>query len=85
VLSGEKFLANTRAIDFLKLRASYGLVGNDNIVSQGLSNRYAYTPTFGGAGYFFGTGNASVGGLAENAIANPNVTWEKEKSLNVGR
>ncbi|MGM9508989.1 SusC/RagA family TonB-linked outer membrane protein [Larkinella sp. GY13] len=84
VLSSEKFLTNHKAIDFLKLRGSYGLVGNDNIVSQGLSTRYAYTPTFGGGGYFFGTGNAAVGGLAENAIANPNVTWEKEKSLNVG-
>ncbi|SOD99357.1 SusC/RagA family TonB-linked outer membrane protein [Spirosoma fluviale] len=84
VLSGEKFLSNNKTIDFLKLRGSYGLVGNDNIVTQGLSSRYAYTATFGGGGYFFGTGNTAVGGFAENAIANPNVTWEKEKSLNIG-
>ena len=49
-----------------------------------MSTRYAYAPTFGGGGYFFGTNNTSVGGYAENVIANPNATWEKEKSLNVG-
>ena len=84
ILSNEGFLKQSQAINFLKLRASYGLVGNDIIASQGLSTRYAYTPTFGGGGYFFGTGNTGVGGFAENAIANNNVTWEKEKSLNVG-
>lgn len=84
ILSNERFLQQVSAVNFLKLKASYGLVGNDIIASQGLSTRYAYTPTFGGGGYFFGTGNTAVGGFAENAIANPNVTWEKERSLNVG-
>lgn len=84
VVSGEKFLSNNKAIDYLKFRGSYGLSGNDIIATQGLSTRYAYTPTFGGGGYFFGTGNTAVGGFAENAIANLNVTWEKEKSLNIG-
>ncbi|WP_159475011.1 TonB-dependent receptor [Dyadobacter sp. 3J3] len=84
IVSNEGFLKNVKAISFLKLRASYGITGNDIITSQGLSTRYAYTPTFGGAGYFFGTGNNGVGGFAENTIANPNVTWEKEKNLNIG-
>lgn len=84
VASNEGFLKQSKVITFLKLRASYGLVGNDIIASQGLSTRYLYTATFGGGGYFFGTGNTATGGFAENAIANPNVTWEKEKSLNVG-
>jgi TonB-linked SusC/RagA family outer membrane protein len=84
IVSNEKFLQKNSSINFLKLRGSYGLVGNDIIASQGLSTRYAYTPTFGGGGYFFGTGNSAVGGFQENAIGNPNVTWEKEKSLNIG-
>lgn len=84
VVSNEKFLKNSKAINYLKLRGSYGLVGNDIIASQGLSTRYAFTPTFSGGGYFFGTGNAAVGGFAENTLANPNITWEKEKSVNVG-
>jgi TonB-linked SusC/RagA family outer membrane protein len=84
VASNEKFLLNNKAVTYLKFRGSYGLSGNDITVSQGLSTRYPYTATFGGGGYFFGTGNTAVGGFAENAIANPNATWEKEKSLNVG-
>lgn len=84
IVSNEGFLKNIKGVDFLKLRGSYGLVGNDNIASQGLSTRYAYTPTFSGSGYTFGTGSASLGGYAENTIANSSLTWEKEKNLNVG-
>lgn len=84
IVSNESFLKQASAINFLKLKGSYGLVGNDIISAQGLSTRYAYAPTFGGGGYFFGTGNTAVGGYAENTVANPNVTWEKEKSLNIG-
>ncbi|MCF2446741.1 TonB-dependent receptor [Dyadobacter sp. CY345] len=84
VASNEGFVKNSNVIDYLKFRASYGLIGNDIISGLGLSSRYAYTPTFGGAGYFFGTGNNAVGGFAENSIANPNLTWEKEKVLNAG-
>ncbi|MBC7934048.1 MAG: SusC/RagA family TonB-linked outer membrane protein, partial [Rhizobacter sp.] len=84
ILSNEKFLKQNKSLNFLKLRGSYGLVGNDIIASQGLSTRYSFTPTFGSAGYFFGTGNNAVGGFAENSIANQNVTWEKEKIMNIG-
>ena len=84
VISNENFLLKNNSLNYLKLRGSYGLTGNDIIASQGLSTRYAYTPTFGGGGYFFGTANTAAGGFAENAIANPNITWEKEKSYNIG-
>ncbi|MCF0069707.1 TonB-dependent receptor [Dyadobacter sp. CY261] len=84
IASSEGFMKHVTAIDFLKLRGSYGLTGNDIIAGLGLSGRYAYTPTFGGAGYFFGTGNNGVAGFAETNIANPNLTWEKEKMLNLG-
>lgn len=84
VASNESFLKQNKAVTFLKFRGSYGLVGNDIIASQGLSTRYLYTATYSGGGYFFGTGNTATSGYAENALANPDVTWEKEKSLNVG-
>ena len=84
IASGEEFLKNNKSINFLKVRGSYGLVGNDIISTQGLGNRYAFTETFGGSGYFFGTGNIAVSGFAENTIANPNITWEKEKTMNLG-
>ncbi|MBC7721437.1 MAG: TonB-dependent receptor [Pedobacter sp.] len=85
VASNENFLKNSKAVNFLKFRASYGLVGNDVVVPLGLSTRYSlYNQTYGGAGYFFGTGNAGAGGLAEAILANPNLTWEKEKVTNIG-
>lgn len=84
ILSNESFLKENKTINFLKLRASYGLVGNDIIAPQGAVTRYGYTQTFGNTGYLFGTGTASSQGYFENMIANPNITWEKEKSLNIG-
>ena len=85
IVSNENFLSNSKAVNFLKIRGSYGVVGNDGILPLGLSTRYSlYTQTFSSSGYIFGTGNTSSGGLAEAVIANPNLTWEKEKSTNIG-
>ncbi len=85
IASNEDFLKKSKAINFLKLRGSYGLVGNDLIVGLGLSTRYSlYTQTFGGGSYVFGTGNTTSFGNAEALLANPNITWEKEKSYNIG-
>ncbi|MBC8032859.1 MAG: SusC/RagA family TonB-linked outer membrane protein, partial [Chitinophagaceae bacterium] len=85
IASEERFLKNSDIVNFLKFRGSYGIVGNDIIVPLGLSSRYSlYTQTFGGAGYFLGTSNGSVGGLSENILANPDLTWEKEKITNIG-
>ncbi len=85
IASNEKFLKGSKAINFLKLRGSYGLVGNDIVVGLGLSTRYSlYTQTFGGGSYVFGTSNANSGGTAEALLANPNLSWEKEKSYNIG-
>ena len=46
VISNEPFFKNmTRTVDLLKLRASYGIVGNDNI--GGTGDRFAYFTQFG--------------------------------------
>jgi len=84
IISNEPFMKHINSIDFLKLRASYGLVGNDIIAPQGTNSRYAYSSLYSGTGYVFGTANTSNGGLTENAIANPGITWEKERSFNIG-
>lgn len=84
VISNESFLKDSKAINFLKFRGSYGLVGNDIIASQGLTARYGYTQTFFGGGYQFGNNNVAAAGYAEGVIADSNITWEKEKVLNVG-
>jgi len=67
-----------------KLRASYGLVGNDAISDR----RFFYASDVnlnGGAPATFGT-NAGYShpGVAINNYADPNVTWETSKQLNIG-
>jgi TonB-linked SusC/RagA family outer membrane protein len=81
IVSNEGFLKDSNLISFLKLRTSYGLTGHDNIGGQ----RFMfYQEYISGAGYFFGTGNNSFGGIAEGVLANPDVTWEKDEKFNVG-
>jgi len=81
VVSKENFLNNSKLIDFLKLRVSYGIVGNENIGGQrfAFAQRYPFI-----ASYNFGTGNNTVGALGEGRRLNPDVTWEKEKKANIG-
>ena len=85
VVSDEPFFKPlNKVITFMKLRASYGLVGNDNIGGT----RFMYMPdeyvannsaafTNGGYAYNFGINNATFWKAAyEAARHNPDVTWE---------
>lgn len=85
IISEEKFLKGTKFLDFLKLRGSYGLVGNDALTSLG-NRRFAFLNNYSrsAAGYNFGTSYTGVGGTAENNLANPNLTWEKAYKTSVG-
>ncbi len=80
IASNEKFLKNSKTITYLKLRASYGLSGNDQIGGDRFifQPKYPYT-----AAYNLGSTNTQVFGLAEGAV-NPDVSWEKQKTLNLG-
>lgn len=81
VVSEEEFIKKASWIDFLKVRASYGLVGSDNV-----SSRFPYLAFYGGgSGYDFGNNfGTNVGGTSEGNLANANLTWEKARKLNVG-
>lgn len=81
VVSEEEFMKKASWIDFLKVRASYGLVGSDNV-----SSRFPYLAFYGGgSGYDFGNNfGTNVGGTSEGNLANANLTWEKVRKLNVG-
>lgn len=82
ILTNENFLKNNDYVKYLKVRTSYGLTGNDKI---GGSERFMYTQDYGyREGYNFGARNDEIGGLAELRMANPDITWEKEKKFNVG-
>lgn len=83
IISEEKFMKKQNVISYLKLRASYGVVGNDNISTK----RFLYLPDsyeFGG-GYNFGTNvSSNQPGAKEGLIGNPLVTWEMAYKQNYG-
>jgi len=74
VLSEEDFIKNINFINYLKLRTSYGIVGNANIPSG--SYYYRYSP--GGTPY---NGNPTL--YPEN-IGNPNLRWEELRNFDAG-
>jgi len=80
VASNEAFLKNNKTVDFLKVRASYGVTGNSNEDFRFLYERWGITAS----GWILGTGNTGVGGRTEGAYANTNFRWEKKTSFNVG-
>ncbi|MBC7934046.1 MAG: TonB-dependent receptor [Rhizobacter sp.] len=86
VVSKEAFFPEKGMITFLKIRGSYGEVGNDNIGgSRFLYNPTSYTSV--GSIYFFGNvGSTFAGfnGLREGATGNPDVTWERSVKRNIG-
>ena len=77
VASEERFLKDSDVINFLKFRASYGIIGNARIGSFG------FVSTMSGEGvYVFD--DALAFGSAEGTLANPQVRWEKQKPLDFG-
>lgn len=84
VISNESFFRPLqKKIDMLKLRVSYGVVGNDNIGGSG--DRFAYFTQFGnGNGYGFGPTGNFVQGIRETLLGTDNLTWEKSYKANIG-
>lgn len=64
-------------IDAMKIRANYGLVGEDRVSNRLWESRFTQT-----TGMLFGTTVTS--GLDPNVSPNPNITWEKARTFNVG-
>ncbi len=82
-ISQEDFMSDNSTISYLKLRASYGKTGNDNIpggltdstVWKGLSNNIVYS---------FGDGLVLHPGSTINSVPNPNLKWEETTQFDVG-
>lgn len=84
IVSNEGFLKGSSFMNFLKLRGSYGMTGNDNIGIPPES-RFMWNQTYGYmTPYITGTGTTSNSTIGEGRLANPDVTWEKQKELNIG-
>ncbi len=84
-LSNESFLAATQDwLSNLKIRASYGEVGNDKYIVNGVKQRFLYEEKWtqlGGA-YHFGT--TGFTGIFEGQYPNYNITWERARKYNGG-
>lgn len=70
----ESFLKDSEIIDALNLRASYGVVGNDNAISY-----YASSSTFD-----LGYNNGSDPGVIAGTVADPNLKWEGNRQVDLG-
>ena len=84
VVSSEKFMQPLASwLDFLKIRGSWGQVGNNNIGAY----LYASTVTLDGVGYNFGTGKGSaadVAGAISNRLGNSELKWETSEQTDLG-
>ena len=77
-VSNEKFwkpLSN--AVEYLKIRASYGIIGNQDI------SPYSTLGALGTTGFTYGT-NQSYTGYWANGLATPDLTWEKVHQFDLG-
>ncbi len=85
-ISNEEFMKGTSHwLNNLKLRASYGQVGNDVYKVDGQQQRFLYEPVWTqlANAYRFGTGNR-ITGIYESQYPNYTVTWERAHKYNAG-
>ena len=75
ILSNESFMENTTAVNFLKLRGSYGTTGNAEIGDYAATGLYSIDVAYS---------YANAPGAAPLQKGNPNLTWETQKTANAG-
>lgn len=80
-ISDESFF-NVPGIDYMKLRGSFGQMGNDQVFFNGQLQEYAFLSTYGFGEYPIN--GEVVTTLRETILANPSFTWETANNLNVG-
>ena len=80
LISNEKFMQSQNVVDFLKLRASFGILNTDNIPGNGYWNE----TVGGGNGYPINNNFGGDGGWHEGRLASVNGTTEKAYKYNVG-
>ena len=80
VISREDFMGNTSdLIDLLKIRASWGQNGSENI------GDFGYTSIIGNQNiYYFGDSKTQYNGTQPTRIANPSLKWETSEQTNIG-
>ena len=89
VMTNENFMKSTSNwMDFLKLRASWGQVGNQDIedfqYASPINTSTGYTSSNPAAYYVFGNGGNNVAGAYPSRLSNENVKWETSEQTNIG-
>ncbi|RBQ11890.1 SusC/RagA family TonB-linked outer membrane protein [Pedobacter miscanthi] len=72
-IANEDFFKDIKGINMLKIRAGYGIAGNQKI--DDFAYRSLYRPVFT---------NGSVTYVSDGRLGNPDLVWEKQKQLNLG-
>lgn len=75
-ITEESFMDNVKWLDMLKLRASYGALGNNSV------GNYEYQPVFNTDNYILN--NAIAAGLAQTRLSNAAISWETTYVTNIG-
>lgn len=82
-ISEERFFKeNVRFVNSLKLRGSYGELGNDQVYYNGQLQEYQFLSTYGFSNYTIN--NSAFKTLYERVVPNPDFTWEVAKNTDVG-
>ncbi|WP_345954297.1 SusC/RagA family TonB-linked outer membrane protein [Mucilaginibacter sp. PAMB04168] len=79
VVSNEEFMKRFPFISFLKLKANVGITGDDRVNDRLWVERYLIDIS---NGYLYG--NSNQNSLNQGVIPNPDITWEKKRTVNVG-
>lgn len=76
IVSDESFMRNFNKIDLLKVRASYGVTGNNNI------GNYTFIANTGEYNYVLN--GALVSGVTISSLGNADLAWERNKQFDIG-
>ena len=82
-VANENFFENIDFLSALKLRASYGQMGNDRVTFNNVLQEYAFLPTYSLSGVYVINGQI-VRTLTEPRVPNPSFTWEVANNANLG-
>ncbi|TZF82801.1 TonB-dependent receptor [Pedobacter sp. BS3] len=77
IVSDEPFMAKFRQIDLLKIRAGYGLTGNNSF-----PRNYEAQATIGN--YYYNFNNTITQGSINNRLPNKDLRWERNKQFDIG-
>ncbi|MCG8308777.1 MAG: SusC/RagA family TonB-linked outer membrane protein [Cytophagales bacterium] len=81
IISNENFFAGVNAIDFLKLRASWGQLGNQN--TEDIAGNFPYARTLS-LNQPYNFGGTVVSGVAQTSLGNEDLTWETSTMTDIG-